>query len=258
MRRWPSATPPRPTPPPPPGLTERARLPVALRPDLTVSRRARSLESRGADVAGLHRAIGPGAAALLSRWLAEGSARLSVVLPPAERRRPASARRVRLRVHPALWSPSPNGRRDVLLLGGEREGTYVAAIGDTVRRGRQVLALFASGVAGGRVGGRGGGGGGAGRGSPGRARRSSPRSTGWVWCWWMRKATSGTGSSASPATTSATSRGSARKGRGRHCSWRTMCSRRRRTRWPAAPASGSWSRLRVCPAVPAVRGPVSL
>src|SRR3972149_3679574 len=57
------------------------------------------------------------AAALLTGWLGEGSARLSVVLPPAERRRPGSARRVRLRVHPALWSPSPNGRRDVLLLG---------------------------------------------------------------------------------------------------------------------------------------------
>jgi len=131
----------------PPGLMKHARLTVSLRPDVTVSRRARSLESRGAEVGGLHRAIGPGAAALLSRGLAEGSARLSVVLPPAERRRPASARRVRLRVHPALWSPSPNGRRDVLLLGGEREGTYVAAIGDTVRRGRQVLALFASVVA---------------------------------------------------------------------------------------------------------------
>jgi primosomal protein N' (replication factor Y) len=128
----------------PPGLMKHVRLTVSLIPDLTVSRRTRSLESRGADVESLHRAIGPGAAALLSRWLAEGSARLSVVLPPPERRPPASSRRVRLRVHPALWSPLPNGRRDVLLLGGERQGTYVAAVSDTIRRGRQVLALFAS------------------------------------------------------------------------------------------------------------------
>ncbi len=138
----------------PPGLMRHARLTVSLDPDLNVSRRIRSLESRGAAVEDLHRAIGPGAAALLSRWLAEGPARLSVVLPPPERPHPASVGRVRPRVHPALWSPSADGRRDVLLLGGEREGTYVAAIGEGLRRGRQVLALFASVAAAERFAGR--------------------------------------------------------------------------------------------------------
>ncbi len=128
----------------PPGLIRRVRVQVSLASDLTRPARRRGLETRGVDVDGLHRAIGPAAAAQLARWLAQGTARLRVALPRPRRHGPGSRPPTRLRVHPALWSPSANGRRDVLLLSAEREGTYLAAVGETLRRGQSALALFAS------------------------------------------------------------------------------------------------------------------
>jgi len=127
----------------PPGLMRHVRLALAVDPSLASSRRLRAPGVRGLEVEALRRVLGPGAADLLSRWLTEGTARLRVVLPRPAPSPPSYPPR-RLRVHPALWTPAGEGRRDVVLVGSEREGTYLAAVGDTLRRGRGVIALFAS------------------------------------------------------------------------------------------------------------------
>ncbi|MDQ7851311.1 MAG: primosomal protein N', partial [Armatimonadota bacterium] len=127
----------------PPGLMRRVRVAMAVGSSLAPSRRLQALGERGVEVETLGRVLGPGAAELLRRWLAEGSVRLRVLLPQAPPAAPSSRPR-RLRVHPALWTPGRETRRDVVLLGRKREGTYLAAVSDTLRRGKGVLALFAS------------------------------------------------------------------------------------------------------------------
>ncbi len=127
----------------PPGLMRRVRVALVLDSSLAPSRRLRAVGERGVEVEALGPSLGREGAGLLSRWLAEGAAHLRVLLPqPPPVSPPVPPRR--LRVHPALWSPGGWGRRDVVLLGGQREGTYLAAVSDTLRRGRGVIALFAS------------------------------------------------------------------------------------------------------------------
>jgi primosomal protein N' (replication factor Y) len=128
----------------PPGLMGDARVHVTPAEGVTATRTLRTLGRRRHTLTGLRRALGPGAAATLQQWVAEGIIHLSAAFPPPQVRPVPSLRRIRLNVHPRLWSPSPDGARCLLLWGGEREGTYLAAVSDTVRRDRQVLALFAS------------------------------------------------------------------------------------------------------------------
>ncbi len=130
----------------PPGLMTHLRVHLTVAPglqssDTDVPRALRTLQRRAVDLAVLRRRLGVGAAARLSALVTSGSVRVIPALPAAPSGRPPARRRLRLRVHRALWNPSP-GARTVLLLGEEREGTYLAGVAETLARGRQVLALF--------------------------------------------------------------------------------------------------------------------
>jgi primosomal protein N' (replication factor Y) len=128
----------------PPGLMRDVRLTASLRANFSLPRRAQALQERGAAVSSLHRTLGPGGVVRLTQWVSEGAVQLRAALPPAPSRPSAPTRRFLLRVHPALWTPPADGRREVLLLAGEREGTYLAAVADTLGRDRRALAMFAS------------------------------------------------------------------------------------------------------------------
>ncbi len=109
---------------------------------------ARLLRRRAMMLPALARAVGRGAAEALTGWAASGALRLAAVLPAPEPPETPRGRRVRLRLHPALW---PAGGRDesgrprrVLLMSPEREGTYLAAVAEAARRGQGAVVIFAS------------------------------------------------------------------------------------------------------------------
>jgi primosomal protein N' (replication factor Y) len=95
----------------------------------------------------LARTVGRGAAGELVAWVASGALRLAAVLPEPEHPQAPPARRLRLRLHPALWATGGGdggGPRRFLLMSPAREGTYLAAVAESARRGLAAVAIFAS------------------------------------------------------------------------------------------------------------------
>jgi primosomal protein N' (replication factor Y) len=133
----------------PPGLLRDVRVRPVPGDGAADVRAQRLLRRRALTPEALARAVGRGAAGDLVAWVAAGALRLAAVLPEPELPRVPPVRRVRLRLHPALWPPgegggSGGGPRRILLMSPEREGIYLAAVADSARRGLAAVSIFAS------------------------------------------------------------------------------------------------------------------
>ncbi|MGH2454545.1 MAG: replication restart helicase PriA [bacterium] len=128
----------------PPGLLRALRVRALPGEAAPPARAQRIVRRRALAPDALRRAVGVGAVSLLTEWVAMGTVRLEAALPPPDPPPRPPPGRVRLRLHPALWPPQTAGPRRILLMSPEREGTYLAAVADAMRRGVAALAIFAS------------------------------------------------------------------------------------------------------------------